>query len=144
VHKVVLAVMTLPPALTFVGWLALLAIAGITGRHPIWSLAPENLPEAAAFRDPVAVVRHLARGENIDRAERVRAGIVQPDAANLTPIEAAAAAQDESMVQMMFNLGAAPEPMVWQRAWCISDSAAVRNALERRRPSGADPALCRE
>jgi hypothetical protein len=142
VHKIVLAVMTLPPAMTFVGWLTLLAIAGITGRHPIWSLAPENLPEAAAFRDPVAVVRHLARGENIDRAEHVRTGIVRTDDASLTPIEAAAAAGDEAMVHMLFSLGASPDPTVWQRAWCLSGVAAVRDELERGRPPDAAPALC--
>jgi hypothetical protein len=86
-----IAVMVLPPSLVFVGWLSLLGIAGITGRHPIWSITPENLPEAAAFRDPVAVVQHLARGEHIDRAAHVRTGMGRPDRSSLTPIEAAAA-----------------------------------------------------
>jgi len=141
-HKAVLAVMVLPPTLTFVAWLTLLAVAGVTGRHPIWNLAPENLPEAAAFRDPAAVLRHLARGEDIDRADHVRAGIVRTDDAILTPIEAAAAAGDEAMVHMLFSLGASPHPTVWLRAWCLTGVATVRDELERGRPPDTTPALC--
>jgi hypothetical protein len=135
-------VTTVPPALTFVVWLVLLAIAGVTGRHPIWNLAPKNLSEAAAFRDAVAVVRYLNRGDDIDRAAPVRNGIVGTEDANLTPIEAAAAAQDEAMVHMLFSLGASPDALVWQRAWCLSDTARVREAIEQRQPPGAAAAPC--
>ena len=106
-------------------------------------MAPNNLPEAAAFRDPVAVVRYVNRREDIDRAAPVRNGIVGTADANLTPIEAAAAARDDAMVHMLFSLGASPDAMVWQRAWCISDTATVREALERRRPPGVAAAPCR-
>jgi hypothetical protein len=142
VRKVLIAVTTVPPVLTFVAWLVLLTIAGVTGRHPIWNVAPENLPEAAAFRDPVAVVRYVNRGEDIDRPARVRNGIVGTADANLTPIEAAAAAQDDAMVHMLFGLGASPDVFVWQRAWCISDTARVREELERSRPPGVTAAPC--
>jgi hypothetical protein len=142
VQKAMIAVMVLPPSLVFVGWLSLLGIAGITGRHPIWSITPENLPEAAAFGDPVAVIQHLARGEPIDRAAHVRTGMGRPDGSSVTPIEAAAAASNETMVDMLFNLGAMPDAAVWQRAWCASETASVRDALERGRPPGVVPALC--
>jgi hypothetical protein len=142
VRNVALAVTTVPPVLTFVAWLVMLSVAGITGRHPIWNVAPKNLAEAAAFRDPVAVVRYANRGEAIDRAAPVRNGIVGTADANLTPIEAAAAAQDATMVHMLFSLGAAPDARVWQRAWCSSDTPEVREALERKRPAGSTPAPC--
>jgi len=141
-QKTMIAAMVVPPSLVFVGWLSLLAIAGITGRHPIWNVTPENLSEAAAFGDAVAVVRHLARGEGINHAARVRAGMGTSGDEDMTPIEAAAAAADEAMVSMLLNLGATPDAAVWQRAWCISETAQVREALERGRPRGVVPALC--
>ena len=137
-----IAVMVLPPSLVFVTWLSLLGIASITGRHPIWSTTPENLSEAAAFGDSVAVRRYLTRGERIDRAAQVRAGMGRGADTILTPIEAAAAAEDEDMVNMLFNLGAAPDATVWHRAWCVSETAGVREALERGRPPGAVPTSC--
>ena len=128
---------SLPPILTFAGWVALLAVTAVTGRHPIWNLEPCNLPEAVAFRDAAAVVRRVERGEDPNRAGEVRAGVVLPETASLTPVEAAAAARQGEMVQLLLDLGAAPDAIVWQRAWCISDASAVREVLEAHRPAGA-------
>jgi hypothetical protein len=141
VQKAAVAIVMLPPALVFVGWAGLLAAAGVSGRHPIWNIAPANLAEAAAFRDPAAIVRLVRRGESINRPARVRAGI-GTGAAELTPVEAAVAAGDSAIVSMLFNLGAAPDRAVWQRAWCASETASVREALERGRPPGVVAALC--
>ena len=136
-QNAIVALMALPPILAFSAWLTMLALAAVTGRHPIWSLEPQNLPEAAAFRDAADVVRRVARGEDLNRAGDVRAGIVLPESASLTPLEAAAAAREGEMVQMLLNLGASPDASVWQRAWCISDASAVREVLEAHRSPGA-------
>ena len=132
-----ITLVSLPPILAFTGWAAMLAIAAVTGRHPIWSLEPRNLPEAVAFRDAAAVVRRIGSGEDPNRAAEVRARVVLDDTARLTPIEAAAAARQGEMVQLLLDLGASPDATVWNRAWCISDATSVREALEARRPPGA-------
>ena len=131
----IVTLVSLPSILVFTGWTAMLAIAAVTGRHPIWSLEPRNLPEAVAFRDPGAVVRRIDSGEDPNRAAEVRAGVALDE--SLTPIEAAAAARQGEMVQLLLDLGASPDATVWQRAWCISDASAVRDVLQAHRPPGA-------
>ena len=123
--------------LACVWWITMLALATLTGRHPIWSLQPRNLPEAVAFRDSAAVVRRVEAGEDPNAAADVRERIILSDAATLTPIEAAAAARQGELVQLVIDLGAAPDAGVWQRAWCISDATSVRDVLSAHRPPGA-------
>jgi len=132
-----ITLVSLPPILAFTWWIAMLAIAAVTGRHPIWSLEARNLPEAVAFRDSGAAVRRVERGEDPNRAAEVRARVVLDETADLTPIEAAAATRQGEMVQLLLDLGASPDATVWQRAWCISDASAVRDVLEAHRPPGA-------
>ena len=131
------ALVALPPVLAFAWWAGVLALAAIGGRHPVWSLQPRNLPEAVAFRDSAAVVRRVEAGESPDAAAEVRERIVLSDAATLTPIEAAAAARQGELVQLVLDLGASPDAAVWQRAWCISDASSVRDVLAAHRPPGA-------
>ena len=127
----------LPPLCAAAVWVSVLAVAGITGQHPIWTIQPRNLAEAAAFRDGAAVVRRVEAHEDINRAEEVRARVVLPTAATLTPLEAAAATRERGMVQLLIDLGASLDAGVWQRAFCISDSGEVRDLLAAHRPSGA-------
>jgi len=127
----------LPPTCAAVVWAALLVISAVSGRHPLWDLQPRNLAEAAAFRDGAAVVRLLEQREDINRAGDVRAGVVFPEQAVLSPIEAAAASRQREMVQLVLDLGASPDAAVWQRAFCISDADEVRELLAQHRPPGA-------
>ena len=132
-----IALVALPPALAFAWWIGVLALATMTGRHPVWTLQPRNLPEAVAFRDSAAVVRRVEAGESPDAAAEVRGRVVLSEAATLTPIEAAAAARQGELVQLLLDLGASPDAAVWQRAWCISDASSVRDVLAAHRPPGA-------
>lgn len=127
----------LPPLCAAALWVSVLAVTGITGQHPIWTIQPRNLAEAAAFRDGAAVVRRVEAHEDINRAEEVRARVVLPTTATLTPLEAAAATRERGMVQLLIDLGASLDAGVWQRAFCISDSGEVRDLLAAHRPSGA-------
>ncbi len=126
------ALVSIPPILAAIAWLAVLAIAGITGRHPIWNFQPRNLAEAAAFRDTGAVVRRIEAGEDPNRP-----GVIRTESATLTPVEAAAASRHPEMVQLLFDLGVSLDANAWQRAWCISDEPGVRSVLALHRPAGA-------
>ena len=128
---------SIPPILGVIGWLGVLAVSAITGRHPILDTRARNVAEAAAFRDGGEVVRRAGRGEDLNRAAEVRGGFVGPQAATMVPIEAAAAARDREIVQLLFDLGAAPDAVTWQRAWCASDEPEVRMLLDAHRPAGA-------
>lgn len=131
------ALVAVPPILITIGWLGVLAISGLTGRHPIWNLEPHNLAEAVAFRDAGAVVRRINAGEDPNRPGEVRARVILPESATLTPIEAAAASRQAEMVSLLLELGASLDPTVWQRAWCISNEPGVRSVLASYRPVGA-------
>ena len=131
------ALVSIPPILAAIAWLAVLAIAGVTDRHPIWNLQPSNLAEAVTFRDAGAVVRRIDAGEDPNGAGEVRPGVILPESATLTPLEAAAASRQAEMVQLLLDLGASLDANVWQRAWCISDASSVRSVLASHRPAGA-------
>lgn len=118
-------------------WLAIVA-RGVD-RHPFLGIEPRNLAEAAAFRDGAAVVRRVQAGEDLERPAVVRAGIIGPEAVELTPLEAAAAQRRPEVIQLLMALGAAPDAQVWRRAWCISGDADVRALLDRHRPADAHP-----
>ena len=136
-HDRLWMLVAVPPVLTAVTWISVLAITAVTGTHPIWNLVPRNLAEAAAFRDGGAVIRFVNEGHDINAAGEVRGGVVRDETLVLTPIEAAAAARQREMVQVLLELGAAPDAAVWQRAYCISDADSVRELLESTRPPGA-------
>ncbi len=133
----IVALVAAPPILAVIVWLGMLATAGVSGRHPVWTFEPRSVAEAAAFGDPVAVVQRIQGGDDPNRAGDVRAGAARTETTRLTPIEAAAAAGEPAMVRLLLDLGAAPDAAVWQRAWCLSDEPGVRDALESRRPPGA-------
>lgn len=126
-----------PPASAATLWVAVVAITAVTGQHPLWNLQPRNLAEAAALQDGAAVVRLVEQRADINRPGDVRAGMVLPAQATLTPIEAAAATREREMVQLLLDLGASPDATVWHRAFCISDADGVRELLAQHRPSDA-------
>jgi hypothetical protein len=126
-----------PVAGTAVVWLTVLAVAGVTGTHPIWNLTPRNLAEAAALQDPAAVVRFIESGSDVNQPGEVRARVVLDEAATLTPIEAAAAARERELVQLLLDMGASPDASAWHRAYCISNADSVREVLQSHRPPGA-------
>ena len=127
---------SLPPVIAALAWVGTLALTAMTGTHPIWATTARNLAEAAAFRDGGAVVRFVEAGERISEPAEVRGGVIRPETTTLTPVEAAAAARDETMVQLLFDLGASPDPAGWHRAFCISDASRVREILKAHRPPG--------
>ena len=130
-------VVSLPPVITALAWIGTLALTAITGTHPIWATTARNLAEAAAFRDGGAVVRFVNAGQRLNQAGEVRGGVIRAETTTLTPMEAAAAARDETVVQLLLDLGASPDPAGWHRAFCISDASRVRELLKSHRPPGA-------
>jgi hypothetical protein len=129
-------VVALPPVITALAWIGTLALTAMTGTHPIWATTAHNLAEAAAFRDGGAVVRLVEAGQPIGQPADVRGGVIRSETITVTPVEAAAAARDEAMVQLLFDLGASPDPAGWHRAFCISDASRVREILQAHRPLG--------
>ena len=132
-----LLAIVLPPVAGAVFWLGVLGMSAATGVHPIWRLAPRNVAEAAALRDASAAVRRVEHGESVNTPGEVRRRVILDDAAVVSPIEAAAGGRDETIVQLIFDLGATPDAATWHRAFCISDEESVRAVLKSHQPPGA-------
>jgi hypothetical protein len=126
------------PAITvFAVWGSVLAIAVLSGTHPVWGLRPDNLAEAAAFRDGAAVVRRVEAGEDLNQPGSIRERIILPERATLTPIEAAAISGHTGMVQLLIDLGATADAASWERAFCATDDESIRELLDGHRPPDA-------
>jgi hypothetical protein len=126
-----------PPTCAALIWAAVLAAAGVTGRHPVWDVQPRNVAEAVALRDGGAVVRFARQGANLDAAQPIRAGILSNNAITLTPVSAAAAMEEPEMLQVLLDLGASVNTGNWERAFCISDDPRVRELLRSVQPPDA-------
>jgi hypothetical protein len=74
-----------PAALLGVALLACLGLA-VVDQHPFWRAESLTLSEAAALRDAGEVARQLRGGADPLRTYRVRAGVLGPDALELTPL----------------------------------------------------------
>jgi hypothetical protein len=94
-------------ALATVTWLAM----AVAGRHPFWPIEQQTLSEAVASRDFGEVARLLAEGQDPNARYAIRAGLVGEQAVEMTPLEAAAAADLRELVPMLVYAGAvAPTP----------------------------------
>jgi hypothetical protein len=127
---------TLPVVALGVWWLVMLAFAFVTV-HPIWDVRPQNLAEAAAFRDGAAIARRVRAGEDPTVPAEVRPGVIASTPLRLTPFEVAARERREEILRLLNDLGASPTVAAWTRAWCQTDDANIRTALLRFRPQGA-------
>lgn len=76
--------------------------------HPFWLWEPLNLAEAAALRDRGEVARLLAEGQDPNATYRVRRGMVDRYAVQVTPMAAALSARRDEIVQILLDAGAQP------------------------------------
>ena len=139
----VVALVSVPVVLLALGWLTTLALA-LTWEHPIWRVQPQNLAEAAAFRDGGAIMRRVSAGENPATAADVRAGFISDTPTRVTPLEAAVRARRPEIVRLLLDdLGTRPDAASWSRAWCTTEDGETRTLLASYRPAGAT-SDCRE
>jgi hypothetical protein len=116
---------------------ALALTLAIPGRHPMWPLHTLNLSEAASVDDEAEVVRLIERGEDPDAARDVRAGLLFDSAVRLTPIEAAVASKNPSMISTLLVNGATLDERAWNRLRCLADEEDVVLMLDGHRPPDA-------
>ncbi len=135
--RIATVVLALPVVTITVAWIVLLTASAVTGEHPWWHVRPDNLAEAAAFRDTGAVIRMIDRGDDVHRPGRIRPGVLGDDAVTMTPFAAAAASREQAMVQLLLDAGVSPDADTWQRAWCVATASSVQEILQAHRPEGA-------
>lgn len=62
---------------------------GLVGANPFWSSSVLTMSEAAAMRDPATVLVLMEQGQDPYAAYPIRAGLIDADGLELTPVEAA-------------------------------------------------------
>ena len=96
--------LALPAAIWLAGALTLLLAP--MSLNPFMTPAALTLPEAAATRDHLELLRQIRAGVDVDAAARVRAGLVRPQEYVLTPLQAAVASGQVDTVQFLQHHGA--------------------------------------
>lgn len=117
---------------------ALALTAAVFGAHPMWHQGALNLSEAAAARDEAEIVRLIAAGEDPNLRRDVRGGIIDDDPVRLTPLEAAVAQSDASVIYGLFTHGAVLDGESWNLLRCLARGDDVRGALDMYRPAGIE------
>jgi hypothetical protein len=107
VSRRLLLVAAAPAALLALIRVAFLVLA-VWDIHPFWLWEPLNLAEAAALRDRGEVARLIAEGQDPNATYRVRRGMVQRYAMQMTPMAAARSARRDEIVEILLDAGAKP------------------------------------
>ena len=109
----------------------------VFGQSPMWPYQPVNLAEAAGVYAEAEMVRLIEDGANPNDRYPIRPGLIFGYPMNLTPLEAAVANDDPTMVARLIKEGAKLDARVWTHLRCIADGERVRTVLDELRPSGA-------
>ena len=129
-----------PPAVVTAIEIAMLVLS-LGGDHPRWRAQEVNLSEAAAIRDFAEVARLVERGENPGMARPVRQGMVEGEARDLTPLEAATIGEREEIAAYLIEHGAQPAADEWLRVRCHAQRSGLDDlatVLETARPAGIE------
>ena len=122
-------------------FLAIATAVGIVmttfGQPPMWPHQPMNLAEAAGVYGEAEVVRLAESGENLNVRYPIRSGLIFGYSMNLTPLEAAVANDDPTMVTRLVEEGATLDAPTWTHLRCIADGERVPTVLDAIRPAGA-------
>jgi hypothetical protein len=130
------AAAAVPACLLAIAFAVALTLA-MLGRHPLWPRETLNLSEAAGVDDEAEVVRLIEHGEDPNVSRQVRAGLLAADPLRVTPLEAAVASANPSMIATLLTNGATLDGAIWNQLRCRADHEEVAAMLDAHRPSGA-------
>jgi hypothetical protein len=116
---------------------------GLAGRHPMWHVPELNLAEAAAGRDVATVVLLIGYGENPNQTYSIRPGVLNANAATMTPIEAALEARRSEIISLLLRHGAVLDE-AQRRAYACRARSRRDNDVVRLFESMDGPVTCDE
>jgi hypothetical protein len=128
-RRVLLAIVTVPPALFALGS-GLVLVMALFGYEPFWQTGPDmSLVEAAFKGDRTAVSRMLYAGLDPNAPGRLRVG---PTASivSVTPLEAAVMSRDLRTVQVLLSNQAALDDSNRLRLTCLAVKVGAQSTAE--------------
>jgi hypothetical protein len=128
-----------------IAWLLLsaaLVMAASFGYTPFMTPVDLTLPEAAAARDHLEIIRQLESGADPNRAERVRPDLVRPGEYVMTPLEAAVASGRLDTIEFLQQRGARVDTTTLPELLCfakLQGAADIEAYLRQQAPAGFAP-----
>jgi len=109
----------------------------VFGQSPMWPHVSVNLAEAAGASDESEMIRLIEDGADPNDRYPIRAGLIFGYPMHLTPLEAAVANDDQTIVARLVEKGAKLDAPMWTHLRCIAEGNKVPPVLDELRPSGA-------
>jgi hypothetical protein len=128
-----------------IAWLAVataLVVSASFGYRPFMTPADLTLPEAAAARDHLEILRQIESGADPNRAERVRPNLVRPGGYVMTPLEAAVASGRLDTIEFLQQRGARVDATTLPDLLCfakLQGAADIEAYLRRQAPADFAP-----
>ena len=128
-----------------IAWLVVstaLVIAASFGYRPFMTPIDVTLPEAAAARDHLEILRQIEAGADPNRAERVRSDLVRPGEYMMTPLEAAVASGRLDTMEFLQQHGARVDTTTLPGLLCfakLQGAADIEAYLRRQAPADFAP-----
>jgi hypothetical protein len=119
-----------------------LVIAASLGYRPFMTPVDPTLPEAAAARDHLEILRQIESGADPNRANRVRRGLVRAGEYMMTPLEAAVASGRLDTIEFLQERGARVDATTLPNLVCfakLQGAADIEAYLRRQAPADFAP-----
>jgi hypothetical protein len=133
-------VATALPAVVLGVMTAGMLLMGLWGARPDGQVEPVNMSEAAALRDQATILVLMKNGEDPYARREIRADFLFNDRVELTPFEAAIAAERAEVMEILLWAAPRPAPAVWTRLRCLAGMEGdedITEVLDRYRPDDA-------
>jgi hypothetical protein len=121
-----------------------LTMCGVVGINPFWAPSQVTMSEAAAMRDPATVLVQIEQGQDPYSRYAVRAGIIDSQALQLTPVEAAVRTDRLEVAAVILGHGGAPSAervCEWLKLAAAERAEEVTGYVHRKYPK--DAATCK-
>jgi hypothetical protein len=129
-----------PPVALALACLVLTGL-GALNLNPFWTASDLTMSEAAAMRDPATVLVQLEQGQDPYQSYPVRAGLIDSQALQLTPVEAAVREDRLEVAAVILGHGgstSAERVCQWLKLAAAERAEEVSEYLHRKYPKDID------
>jgi len=113
---------------------------GAAGANPFWTPSELTMSEAAAMRDPATVLVQIEQGQDPYKPYPVRAGLIDSQTLELTPVEAAVREDRLEVAAVILGHGGASTERIchWLKLAAAEQAEDVSEYIRWKYPKDAD------